>query len=183
LRIVLVLLEAGPSRPTRLARLVGLPSSTAMYQLRVLKQAGLLVQGDDAGSTMVRLADQQRVLGLLRAYHPAPDALSEFAELWARAFQAFAPATPIDLAPVAEEPSKVELPTQLEGQPSSVHQVYSALLAGPMTGKDLCLETGLARRTVYTALQALRGLGLLKERGHLGDMRQQKFWVDAPSSE
>lgn len=178
LRITLALLESGPVRPTRLARMVGLPSSTAMYQLRVLKQAGFVVQGDDAGSSRIRLADPKQVLDLLRAYHPVPDALSDFAEMWARAFQAFATAQAPAVPAAEPDPAPVVLPPRVAQQPGSVQQVYAALLAGPMTGKDICLETGLARRTVYTALQALRAVGLLRERGHLGDMRQSKFWVD-----
>ncbi len=46
-----------------------------------------------------------------------------------------------------------------------------------MTGKQLREATGLPRRTLYTALQRLRDMGLLKTRHSLRDTRQTYFWV------
>jgi DNA-binding transcriptional ArsR family regulator len=181
LGMVLSLLETGSARPVELARVASLPASTAMYQLKVLREAGLLRQADDC-STRLKLADGDRVLELLRAYHPMPDALTQFAEMWARAFQAFQPPERLEPAsPTRSVPA--ELPEAVARMPSSVQAVYRALASGPLTAKDLSLETGLARRTIYSALQALRSAGLLHERGNLRDMRQTRFWVDPPASE
>jgi DNA-binding transcriptional ArsR family regulator len=178
LGMVLSLLETGPTRPIQIARVAGLPSSTAMYQIKVLREAGLIASAED-GATRIRLADPDRVLELLRAYHPVPDALTQFADIWTRAIQAFqAPEPP---QPVAEALPPKRLPPAVAALPTSAQAVYTALSSGSMTAKDLCLETGLARRTVYTALQTLRHAGLLRERGNLQDMRQTRFWVEPPS--
>lgn len=54
----------------------------------------------------------------------------------------------------------------------SVHTVLKAIGEHqPATSADLQAATGLPRRTVYAALGTLRGLGLLKERPSLRDMR------------
>ena len=47
----------------------------------------------------------------------------------------------------------------------------------PMTGKQIREATGLPRRTIYTALQRLRALGMLQERQSLRDTRQTYFWL------
>lgn len=51
----------------------------------------------------------------------------------------------------------------------------------PMTGKQLREQSGLPRRTVYTALRRLREMGLLKERPSLRDSRQTYFWIAGES--
>lgn len=174
LGMVLSLIETGPTRPLQLARAANLPASTALYQIKTMRGAGLAVQGDELGPTRIRLADPARVLDLLRTYHPVPDALSEFAGMWAnaiRAFQVPAPTVP-PLVPPAPPPN---YPSIVADASESVQAVYASLMAGPLTGKDICLETGLARRTVYTALLALRSMDLIVERPHLADMRQTRF--------
>lgn len=179
LGMVLSLLETGPSRPLELARVASLPASTALYQIKTMRNAGLLVQGDERGPTYVRLADPNRVLELLRAYHPLPDALSEFASMWSRAIETFQ--QPAPQPPPASLPAlPTDLPAQVAEASESVQAVYAALATGPLTVKDLCLETGLARRTVYTALVALRSMGHLQERPHLADMRQTRFSLRRP---
>lgn len=62
--------------------------------------------------------------------------------------------------------------------PPSVQTVLCQLHEhDPMTGKQLRETTGLPRRTVYSALQTLRDLGLLHERLSLQDTRQTYFWL------
>ena len=46
-----------------------------------------------------------------------------------------------------------------------------------MTGAQIREETGLPRRTVYSALQRLKALGILRERPSLKDTRQTYFWI------
>ncbi|MFO1532094.1 MAG: helix-turn-helix domain-containing protein [Thermoplasmatota archaeon] len=48
----------------------------------------------------------------------------------------------------------------------------------PLTGQQIREKTGLPRRTVYAALQRLKGLGVLHERVSLRDTRQSYFWLD-----
>lgn len=63
--------------------------------------------------------------------------------------------------------------------PPSVETVFCTLYAHkPMTGADIRKATGLPRRTVYSALQRLRDLGVLKEQLSLRDTRQTFFWLD-----
>ncbi|MEK6986226.1 MAG: hypothetical protein AABX89_07580 [Candidatus Thermoplasmatota archaeon] len=183
LGMVLHLIEYPTARPTELARIVQLPSSTAMYQLKTMKAAGLVVQGDDFSTTRIRLGDADRVLELLRTYHPMPDALSEFGSMWARAIQAFQ-ASPALPEPVLSTPlvAKPDLPPAVRGLPVSAQALYEALLAGPLTGKELGLETGLARRTVYNSINMLRRLELLEERGNLRDMRQTRYWLKSDAT-
>ena len=52
----------------------------------------------------------------------------------------------------------------------------------PLTGAQIRERTGLPRRTVYAALQRLKGLGVLHERVSLRDTRQSYFWLDLASS-
>lgn len=173
LGMVLSLLETGPTRALQLARAVGVPASTALYQVKAMRQAGLVLQGDTSNPLALRLADPARVLDLLRTYHPLPDALTEFGQMWAKAIQAFALEEPPPPRPADQAAPTV--PPAVERQPGSVQIVHAALQAGPLTSKDLCLETGLGRRTVYSALTTLRGMGLVEELPHLQDMRQTRF--------
>lgn len=63
--------------------------------------------------------------------------------------------------------------------PPSVEAVFCALYdRDPMTGAQLRDDTGLPRRTLYSALKRLRDLGVLKEQLSLRDTRQTYFWID-----
>ncbi len=63
--------------------------------------------------------------------------------------------------------------------PPSAQEVFCTLYGhDPMTGAQLRDTTGLPRRTVYSALQRLRDLGLLRQQLSLRDTRQTYFWVD-----
>ena|ERR1041385_8446620 len=71
-------------------------------------------------------------------------------------------------------------PTLFAKAPPSVKTVAGALSRlGPMTSADLRGKTGLPRRTIYAALKALRGRGVLGERPSLRDTRQTYFWLSA----
>ena len=75
---------------------------------------------------------------------------------------------------------------QTKNEPTPSVRTILDILRGhtPMTGKQLREESGLPRRTVYTALRRLREMGLLKERPSLRDSRQTYFWVvDANSAQ
>ena len=62
--------------------------------------------------------------------------------------------------------------------PASVQAILHKLEGhAPMTGKQIREETGLPRRTVYTALRKLREMGLVRERSSLRDTRQTYFWI------
>lgn len=66
----------------------------------------------------------------------------------------------------------------LEGAPASVQAIVQQLAGhAPMTGKEIREATGLPRRTVYTALNRLREMGVLQERSSLKDTRQTYFWL------
>jgi predicted transcriptional regulator len=175
LGMALSLLETGPTRPIQLARALELPPSTAMYQINIVRHAGLVVQGEGEKAAQIRLADPTRVVELLRAYHPVPDALTRFAELWAKAIQAMQPLPAAPAGPVQPPASPQALPDAVAHASQRVQAVFRALQNGPLTSKDIQLETGLARRTVYSALQDLRLMGLIVEKPHLPDMRQTRF--------
>jgi DNA-binding transcriptional ArsR family regulator len=184
LRITLLLLEGGALRPIQLARSLNLVPSTAAYQFKLMEDAGLAVVERRGNRSMIRLGDAQRVLEILRTYHPSPDAVSSYAETWASVFDRPGPAKepaklPETPAPAAEVP-EVQLPAQVAALSHSVQTVYGVLVDDVLTSKELTLETGLGRRTVYTALKQLRELGVLGERGNLRDMRQTRFWVKRP---
>lgn len=75
----------------------------------------------------------------------------------------------------------VETLDNFEHVPPSAQQVFCALFGHePMTGAQIRDETGLPRRTVYSALKKLREIGVLKEQLSLKDTRQTYFWVDVP---
>ncbi|MGB1697459.1 MAG: helix-turn-helix domain-containing protein [Thermoplasmatota archaeon] len=79
------------------------------------------------------------------------------------------------------EPCKSELQS-LASVPPSVQAVYCAMYGHePMTGATLQEETGLARRTVYSALKKLKDIGVLKEQLSLRDSRQTFFWLEGAS--
>jgi hypothetical protein len=63
--------------------------------------------------------------------------------------------------------------------PDSAQRVYCILRdRAPITGQQLRETSGMPRRTIYTALQRLRDLDLLKEQVSLRDSRQTWFWID-----
>ena len=71
-----------------------------------------------------------------------------------------------------------ELLHALPPLPESAQKVVCTLSdAEPLTGKDLRDRTGLPRRTLYTALQKLRALGVIQERTSLRDSRQSYYWL------
>ena len=181
LRIALLLLEGGAMRPIQLARDLGLVPSTAAYQFKLMEDAGLAVVERRGNRSLIRLGDPARVLEILRTYHPSPDAISSYAETWANVFSRAAPAAEPAKLPEAPAPvvdvEEVALPAAVAAQSTSVQTVYAALVDEVLTSKELTLETGLGRRTVYSALKALGELGLLAQQGNLRDMRQTKFWI------
>lgn len=183
LRITLLLLESGALRPIQLARSMALVPSTASYQFRLMASAGLATVDRRGNRSLIRLTDPSRVLEILRTYHPSPDAISSYAETWANVFSRGVPppetepaALPLPPAPVPDS-EEVAFPPSIASLSTSVQAVYAALLHEVMTSKEITLETGLGRRTIYTALKSLRDLGLLGQQGNLRDMRQTKFWI------
>lgn len=66
--------------------------------------------------------------------------------------------------------------------PPSAKAIFCALFEhDPMTGAELRAATGLPRRTVYSGLQRLKTLGVLRSQLSLHDTRQTYFWLDLPS--
>lgn len=181
LRIALLLLEGGAMRPIQLARDLGLVPSTAAYQFKLMEDAGLAVVERRGNRSLIRLGDPARVLEILCTYHPSPDAISSYAETWTNVFSRAAPAKEPAKLPEAPAPAvdieEVPLPPRVAAQSTSVQTVYAALVDEVLTSKELTLETGLGRRTVYSALKTLGELGLLAQQGNLRDMRQTKFWI------
>ncbi len=73
--------------------------------------------------------------------------------------------------------------SQVAEVPPSAQEVFCALYGHePMTGAQLRDATGLPRRTVYSALQRLKDIGVLKQQLSLRDTRQTFFWIDQPSA-
>ena len=178
LGIVLLLLEKERLSAIAIAEDLSVPLSTALYQLRQMEQGALARTEREGNRATVVLADRDRVLELLRSYHPTPDALSRYAELWSTTLQSLGHPPP---PPPLEEPAQEQgspLPPEVAHASASVQTVYRALLTEALTGQELVFETRLARRTVYAALSHLKALGLLRQQGHLADMRQTKFWVE-----
>ncbi len=173
LAIALLLLEHGSMRPMQVAEKLKIPSSTATYQIRVACDAGLAIQETLDGRACLRLADSHRVLQLLQAYHPTPDLIMQYAGLWGRVFAKAVPAEPVPSA----QARVADLPPQVAALPGAAQAVFVALRAGPMTQKELCVQTGHARRTVYGALKALDAAGCLGSHVHMGDTRQTKYWL------
>lgn len=171
LGITLLLLEKRSLRPVEVAEEMRLPSSTAAYQIKTMHDTGLTVQEQELGVQRVRLADPEAVLRLLRAYHPTPDALSRYALMWTRILS-----KPRPVRPEADEEAPGP-PPEVAALPPSTQSVYQALRKGPMTQKGLCLETGHARRTVYSALRRLEKLGVLESQPDLRDTRQSRYWL------
>lgn len=186
LGITLLLLEKTSLPPTTAAEDLQMPLSTTLYQLRQMEAGGLAAQDRHAGRSRFALADPQRVLELLRSNHPTPDMITRYADMWDRILHAMGGPPPAPPETVEEEVPETSLPDALRRAAHSVRKVYAILTDGPFTGQELVLESGLARRTVYAALNQLKELGLLEQQGHLKDMRQTQFWVrrreNAPTS-
>ncbi len=71
----------------------------------------------------------------------------------------------------------------LPDAPESVKAVLCALEDHePKTQKDIQEETGLPRRTLYTALRRLKDEGIVQQRISLRDTRQSYFWFPAGSA-
>jgi DNA-binding transcriptional ArsR family regulator len=90
-----------------------------------------------------------------------------------------AQATPIDASKAeVHDPDCRQVIEQLPAMPESAATVLCTLdHHKPMTGKDLREATGLPRRTLYTAIQKLKEVGVLHEQVSLRDSRQTYFWV------
>lgn len=80
LRIVLVLLDQGPLTHTRLVERTGMGKSTLSYHLAKLAAAGIVERVPRQPA--LRLADRDRVYGLLLTYSPTPDLLETLSDLW-----------------------------------------------------------------------------------------------------
>ncbi len=60
--------------------------------------------------------------------------------------------------------------------PPSTERVAEVLAEeGPLTQKELAERTGLASRTVRSAIADLRGADLISERFYLPDLRQREY--------
>lgn len=173
LAIALLLLEKGSMRPTEISEATQLATSTTGYQLKTMAQEGLVIQDFKDGRTNVRLADSARVLEILKANHPTPDAVSEYASLWGRVFSNPAPAEP----ELVEEEDLSMYPPQIRDLAKATRSVWVALQEGPQTQKELVLASGRARRTVYNALKQFEALGILSSHVHMLDTRQTKYWL------
>lgn len=67
----------------------------------------------------------------------------------------------------------------LSDLPPSANQVARSLAAdGPLTQKELVERTGLASRTVRSAIAALREADLVQENLYLPDLRQRQYDID-----
>lgn len=67
-------------------------------------------------------------------------------------------------------------------QPSrAARDILMALADGPKTQKDLCAETGRARRTIYAAIRNLQAAGVVEGRRDLRDTRQMVYWTTGRS--
>ena len=79
---------------------------------------------------------------------------------------------------MAEPPCKQEL-ARLPDVPPSAQDIFCALYGHePMTSAQIREETGMPRRTIYSALKRLQDAGVLHSRLSLRDTRQTYFWVE-----
>lgn len=77
-----------------------------------------------------------------------------------------------------EQATNCDAAQLLPDAPDSVKAVLCTLEDHqPRTNRALQEETGLPRRTLYTALQRLKDEGLVKQRISLADTRQSYFWL------
>lgn len=80
LGIALHLLDKETALHGELAAIVPVTKSTLSYHLKGMEQASLITRDP---TKAIRLADPQRVLGILRAYHPTPDLIASWGDMWA----------------------------------------------------------------------------------------------------
>lgn len=166
LRVALLFLEYGPMASPELAEAASLPASTAKYQLNRLLDAGVLVESP--GASHLILANSSRLVELLRAYKPTGDVLARYGNLWRRAMTR-------EAAP--EHPTPEEMPPELMDLNASVQRVYLFLKGGRFKQGDICQGTGLARRTVYNALNQLCEMGFVESHTNLADTRTKLYQV------
>jgi len=70
------------------------------------------------------------------------------------------------------------VPERVKETPASARLVYTALdTNGPLEKEALIDETGIARRTVNSALAELRDRGLVEARDHPADHRRRLYAV------
>jgi hypothetical protein len=144
-----------------------LPGSTVNYQVKVASQSGLLLNDPVMGQAAIRLADAARVLEVLQAYQPMPDAISDYAGLWSKVFARPAPAQPAP-PPAAIDPA-------LCGLPPAQQKLVRMLQDQPMTQQELRTAAKLARRTVYNALKVLEAEGFVTSNVDLRDTRRRVY--------
>jgi len=167
LGVVLVLLEHGPLTATEAAELTDLAGSTAYYQITSLRKDGLL--RDVPGTSEITLTDPERVTAILQAYKPTRDAIARFGSAWSHVFDSRSAPPP---------PAASDIPPDIMDLPRSAQRVYVCLQAGRATQKEICERTGLARRTVYSALRALMTLDQIQETPRLSDTRTSWYSLD-----
>ncbi len=81
-----------------------------------------------------------------------------------------------------EGPTPCDAARLVPGAPDSVLKVLCTLEHHePMTNKQLQEETGLPRRTLYSALRRLEDEGLLGHKISLRDTRQTYWYLDEDS--
>lgn len=85
-RMTLLLLAHGEQTPGLLAKELDLAKPSATYHLQLLEDAGLVVVEPRGRQRWYRLADAERVRGLLAHFTPLPDDLDPFAQVWADLF-------------------------------------------------------------------------------------------------
>jgi len=68
------------------------------------------------------------------------------------------------------------VPNRVKETPASARLVYTALnVNGPLEKEALIDETGIARRTINSALAELRDRGLVEAREHPADHRRRLY--------
>ena len=169
LALVLALLEHGPLTAAETSEVTGMASSTAYYQIALLREAGLI--DDGPGTTQVALVDPEAVVSILQAYNATRDAIAQFGDAWRRVF---------DIPRASSEDQFPDVPTDVMELPRSMQRVFVELLDGRKTQKELRESTGLARRSVYAALKTLTDLGLVDEAPRLRDTRTRWYSIVEP---
>jgi predicted transcriptional regulator len=86
LGVVLYLVENAPAAHKDIAAVVPVTKGTLTYHLKNMESAGLVERDPPREGRAFRLADRERVLDILRAYHPTPDLTSAYGDMWAQIF-------------------------------------------------------------------------------------------------
>lgn len=82
LGITLFLIEHETAIHKDLADVVPVTKSTLTYHLKNMESAGMISRDPpDTGRTL-KLADRDRIVAILRAYHPTPDLVASYGDLW-----------------------------------------------------------------------------------------------------